>query len=298
MRLVPSSMAENKIAKNRTKPNYLYAMLSVALVLFLLGFFALVLLHAQELIRIYKEQVNIIVELKEDVLPVQVDRIQQFLYEEENVLDSSVQYISKDAAALLMQEEFQEDFQQLGLPNPFYEMLTFNVQAGVMHPDSLALLKQEITTYAGVNEVYYQESFIDEIAQNLKKLGYLAIALGIFFFVVAVTLVHNTIRLALYSNRFLIKNMQLVGASWMFISRPYLLRAIAHGFIASVLAITALSGILFWVRSDIPQLLLIENPMVFIYLLLMLIPLGMLLYALSTYRVVRRYLTMRVDDLY
>ncbi|GAB5552182.1 MAG: permease-like cell division protein FtsX [Saprospiraceae bacterium] len=291
-------MAEDRIAKNRTKPNYLYAMLSVALVLFLLGFFALVLLHAQELIRIYKEQVNIIVELKEEVLPTQIDSIQNFLYTQESVLDSSVQYISKTEAAQLMQEEFEEDFQQLGLPNPFYEMLTFNVEASAMHPDSLVLLKEAINTYSGVNEVYYQESFIDEIAQNLKKVGYLAIALGIFFFVVAVTLVHNTIRLALYSNRFLIKNMQLVGASWMFISRPYLLRALAHGFIASVMAIAALSAILLWVRSDIPQLILIENAMVFIYLLLMLIPLGMLLYMLSTYRVVRRYLTMRVDDLY
>lgn len=291
-------MAEDKIARNRTKPNYLYAMLSVALVLFLLGFFALVLLHAQELIRIYKEQVNIIVELDENVAATQIDSVQQFLYAQPQVIDSSVQYISKDAAALLMQEEFEEDFQQLGLPNPFYEMFTFNVTAGVMHPDSLASLKVAVNAFPGVNDVYYQETFIDEIGQNLKKIGYLAIALGIFFFVVAVTLVHNTIRLALYSNRFLIKNMQLVGASWMFISRPYLLRAMAHGFIASVMAIAALSGILLWVRSDIPQLLLIENSMVFIYLLLLLIPLGMLLYAVSTYRVVRRYLTMRVDDLY
>lgn len=291
-------MAEDKIAKNRTKPNYLYAMLSVALVLFLLGFFALILLHAQELIRVYKEQVNIIVELAEEVRPGQIDSVRQFLYDQAQVIDSSVQYISKDAAAQLMQEEFQEDFQQLGLPNPFYEMFTFNVSAGIMHPDSLALIKEQINSYPGVNDVYYQESFIDEIAQNLKKIGYLAIAIGLFFFVVAITLVHNTIRLALYSNRFLIKNMQLVGASWMFISRPYLWRALAHGFIASVMAIAALSGILFWVRRDIPQLLLIENPMVFIYLLLLLIPLGMLLYALSTYRVVRRYLTMRIDDLY
>jgi cell division transport system permease protein len=291
-------MTKHKVAQNRTKPNYLYAMLSVALVLFLLGFFALVLLHAKELIQIYKEQVNIIVELQENARPTQVDSVKQFLYDQEQVLDSSVKYISKDDAARLMEEEFEEDFQELGLPNPFYEMLTFNVKAGNMHPDSLAQLKAEISIYSGVSDVYYQESFIDEIAQNLKKIGYLAIAVSIFFFIVAVTLVHNTIRLALYSNRFLIKNMQLVGASWMFISKPYLFRALAHGFIASVIAITALSAILFWVRSDIPQLLLIENPIIFIYLLLMLIPLGMILYAFSTYRVVRRYLTMRVDDLY
>lgn len=291
-------MSTSNIARRRTKPNYAYAILSVALVLFLLGFFGLVLLHAQELIQIYKEQVNIIVELEDQVSKAQLDSVAQLLTEQEAIIDSSIHYISKDEAARLMQEEFGEDFQELGLPNPFYEMFTFNVRAGTMQADSLAQLRKIISRLRGVNTVYYQESVIDEISNNLKKLAYLALIVSLFFFVVAVTLVHNTIRLALYSNRFLIKNMQLVGASWGFISRPYLLRALAHGFIASVLAIAALSGILFWVRSDIPQLLLVEDAMNFVYLLCSLIPLGMLLYGISTYQVVRKQLSMRVDDLY
>lgn len=291
-------MSTPNIAKRRTKPNYTYAILSVSLVLFLLGFFALVLVHAQELIQIYKEQVNIIVELEDAVAPEQIDSVAQLLRRQEAILDSSITYISKDAAAQLMQEEFGEDFQDLGLPNPFYEMYTFNVRAGTMQSDSLEQLQTIIAEFPGVNAVYYQESVIDEISNNLKKLGYLTLVISLFFFVVAVTLVHNTIRLALYSNRFLIKNMQLVGASWGFISRPYLLRALAHGFVASVLAIGALSGILFWVRRDIPQLLLVEDATTFVYLLCSLIPLGMLLYGISTYQVVRKQLTMRVDDLY
>lgn len=291
-------MSTPNIAKRRTKPNYTYAILSVSLVLFLLGFFALILVHAQELIQIYKEQVNIIVELQDAAAPEQIDSVAQLLRQQEAILDSSITYISKDAAAQLMQEEFGEDFQDLGLPNPFYEMYTFNVRASTMQSDSLEQLQAIIAEFPGVNAVYFQESVIDEISNNLKKLGYLALVVSLFFFIVAVTLVHNTIRLALYSNRFLIKNMQLVGASWGFISRPYLLRALAHGFIASVLAIAALSGILFWVRRDIPQLLLVEDATTFVYLLCALIPLGMLLYGISTYQVVRKQLTMRVDDLY
>jgi len=282
----------------RTRPNYFYSIISVAMVLFLIGFFGLLLLHAQELVRVYKEQVNILVELKEGTPLPKVDSIQQTLEEETYTLPESVKFISKADAAEFMKDDFGDDFQRLGLPNPFYDMFTLNVQAAYMHPDSLAGIRAQIMTIEEVGDVYYQESVIDELLQNLRKVAYIAIGVGLFFFIVAITLIHNTIRLALYSNRFLIKNMQLVGASWMFISRPYLFRALGHGFIASVIAICVLSGILFWVRSDIPQLSLINKPNIFIYLLLALIPLGMFLYGLSTYRVVNKYLKMRIDDLY
>lgn len=291
-------MSQAKANPPRTKPNYLYSIVSVALVLFLLGFFGLLLLHARELVRLYKEQVNILVEFQEGIPPAQVDSIQGLLVEKSYLLPESVRYISRQDAAAMMQDEFGDDFQKLGLPNPFYDMLSFNLRASHMHPDSLAWIRSEINALPLVSDVYYQESMIDELVRNLRKVGYIALGVGLFFFIVAVTLIHNTIRLALYANRFLIKNMQLVGASWMFISRPYLLRALGHGFIASVLAIVTLSGLLFWVRSDIPQLGLIDNPMIFVYLLLGLIPLGMLLYGSSTYRVVNKYLKMRVDDLY
>lgn len=291
-------MSTSTIARRRTRPNYTYAFLSVSLVLFLLGFFTLVLLHAKEIIQLYKEQVNIIVELEDQLTAGQIDSVQQLLGQQEGVIDSSIYYISKNEAARLMQEEFGEDFQNLGLPNPFYEMITFNVKAGSMQADSLAQLKAIISEFPGVGSVYYQESIIDEISTNLKKMGYFALIISLFFFIVAVTLVHNTIQLALYSNRFLIKNMQLVGASWGFISRPYLLRALAHGFMAGMVAIGALTALLFWVRKDIPQLLLVKDIKTFLYLLGLLIPLGMLLYGISTYQVVRKQLTMRVDDLY
>ncbi len=293
-----STTISTQASISKTRPNYLYSILSVALVLFLLGFFALLLLHAQELIRLYKEQVNIIIELEEGVEQAQIDQLVDTLGQMAPILQESVTHLSKDMAAELMNDDFGEDFQQLGLPNPFTDMVTFNVAAEYLQPDSLVALQYDISQMPAVQSVYYQDNFLEEVSKNMNTLGYIAIGLSIFFFVVAVTLIHNTIRLALYANRFLIKNMQLVGASWFFISRPYLLRALGHGFIASVLAISALSGILLWVRKDIPQLLLIENTMLFVYLLLLLIPLGMLLYGLSTYRVVNKYLTMRVDDMY
>jgi len=149
-----------------------------------------------------------------------------------------------------------------------------------------------------VSDVFYQESLVDDVARNLRSLGFVALGLGVFFILVAMTLIHNTVRLALYSNRFLIKNMQLVGASWGFISRPYLLRAVMHGFIGSVLAVLALGGLLLWSQSLFPELGLLQDGGLFLILLGAILILGILIYLLSTWRVVNKYLQMRVDDLY
>jgi cell division transport system permease protein len=203
-----------------------------------------------------------------------------------------------DRAAELMEDDFGEDFMKLGLPNPFYDMFSFNVDAAQMQADSLAQVREALRALPYVSDVFYQESLIDEVAGNLETLGWLALGIGLFFVIVAVTLIHNTVRLALYSNRFLIKNMQLVGASWGFISRPYLWRALGHGFIGSVLAILGLGGLLIWLRSLIPELGLLQGGVTFLYLFGALMVLGMLIYLLSTYWVVNKYLRMRVDDLY
>ena len=123
-------------------------------------------------------------------------------------------------------------------------------------------------------------------------------AISLFFLFVGITLIHNTIRLALYSNRFLIKNMQLVGASWKFISRPYLMRSVLHGLLSGVIAIGGLLILLWFLQNDLPELKSLQDIPSFSVLFLVLVLLGIGINALSTYFVVKRYLRMRVDDLY
>jgi len=282
----------------RTQTNYLYAIISVALVLFLIGFFGLLLLHARQLIGVYKERVNILVEMKQTASRAEVDSLQVMLREQAYIKSGSVQYIDKESASVLMQKEFGEDFLKLDLPNPFFDVLSFNVKASYMDRDSLESIRQQIRQRSSVSDVFYQENLISDVGENLRNIGYIALGIGVFFIIVAVTLIHNTVRLSLYANRFLIKNMQLVGASWGFISRPYLWRSVGHGFIASVISVSALAGFLYWIRSDIPELSLLEDSLQFVVLFLGLILLGVLIYTFSTYYVVNKYLKMRVDDLY
>jgi len=291
-------MATAPTSGSRSRPNYMYAVISLALVLFLVGFFGLLMLHGSQLVRTFKERVNILVEMTENHTQTEVDTLRQMLEVASYVKEGSIRYVNRERAAELMEDDFGEDFMKLGLPNPFYDMFSFNVDAAQMQADSLAQIREALRALPYVSDVFYQESLIDEVAGNLQTLGWVALGIGLFFVIVAVTLIHNTVRLALYSNRFLIKNMQLVGASWGFISRPYLWRSLGHGFIGSVLAILGLGGLLIWMRSLIPELGLLQGGVTFLYLFGALMLLGMLIYLLSTYRVVNKYLRMRVDDLY
>lgn len=288
----------SNIATRRTRPNYLYSMISVALVLFVLGFFGVILLHAQQFVRLYKERVNLIVELDESAAIIDMVNLESYLNNAPFVRPGTIQTVSKEKAAEMMRDEFGEAFLKLDLPNPFLDVVFFNLKAEYLDPQKLQQIREEIKGLNAINDVYYQESLIDNIANNLKKAGYFALGFGLFFILVSATLIHNTIRLALYSNRFLIKNMELVGASWSFISRPYLLRAILHGMLSSLIAILALVGLLYWINHSFPEVYLFQDVRLLLLVIFGIVFLGVLIYALSTFYVVNKYLKMRVDDLY
>jgi cell division transport system permease protein len=282
-----------------TKPNYFYSIVSVTLVLLLLGLFGLLLLLGNQLINSLKEKVEIIVELKEETQQSSIDSLKALLADYVFVKENTVRHISKEEGAAMMQDEFGEDFLKLDMANPLYDVLIFNVNAAWMESDSLSQVRATIMEHSLVNDVYYQESVAGSIAENLHRASYAALLASAFFIIVAVALILNTIRLALYSNRFLIKNMELVGASWGFISRPYLAKSIRHGFLSGLLAVALLSGILYLVfynnSSEMQQIL--NWPLIAVLFAALLV-LGVLIEFGSTYFVVNKYLRMRVDDLY
>lgn len=292
-------MAErNEPSIPRSKPNYLYAIISVALVLFLLGFFGMLAIQANSLVQYYKEQINIMVELKANATPVVIDSLKTSLQTAAYVKDQAVRFISKEEALELLREDFGEDFMKLDLPNPLYDVLVFNVHAAYMHSDSLKTLRETLRSSPYISDVYYQESLVDVLMQNIQRIGWIALGVGVFFSFIAFVLIHNTIRLALYANRFLIKNMQLVGASWEFISRPYLLRSIWHGLLSGLLAIGILLGLLFLAERQLPGLKEVQDLLSLGVLFGSLLLFGILISTVSTFYVVNRYLKMRVDDLY
>jgi len=283
----------------RSKPNYVYTVISVALVLFLIGLFGLAILHAQRLVRVYKERVTVMVELAEAAPADSVQQLKAALEEYPFVKPNSIEYISREDAVKLMQDDFGDDFLKLGLPNPFSDVFLFNVSADYLQAERLQQIRTTLKTqYGFVTDVFYQESVVDTIGANIQRVSWLLLGLGVFLVVVAGVLIHNTVRLALYANRFLIKNMELVGASWEFISRPYLVRGGLQGLLSGLLAVGGLALALVALEQQLPDLKAFRNVPGFLTLFAGLVILGILINLISTYYVVRKYLKMRVDDLY
>ena len=282
----------------QSRPNYSYAIISVALVLFLLGFFGFIVLQGQQVIKFAKEKVEIIVELKSETAQKDIDKIKRQLSREHFAKAGSVKFIAKEDGAKMMQEEFGEEFMKLDLPNPLYDILTFNVKSEFLEASKLSAIRSDLKTNTFVNDVFYQENLVNAIAQNIKKLSYYGLGIAFFFIIVAITLIHNTVKLSLFANRFLIKNMELVGASWEFISRPYLRRSFKHGFLSALIAIGLLIVILVMAYSEIPELNEMNPTWNVLLMFVILVILGVLLTTASTWYVVKKYLKMRVDDLY
>ncbi len=283
--------------KSNTKPNYFYAVISVALVLFLIGFFAIIVLYAQQLIKDSKENINIMVEIKRDTPPYAIKDLEQFIKEQSYTRQGTVAFTSKETAAEEMNAELG-DFNKYGFQNPFYDVLNFNINAEHLNTATLSSMKRELINNQIVQDVYYKEGLVMDIERNVRKAGYFILGLGALFLMVAVTLIHNTIKLSLYANRFLIKNMQLVGASWSFISRPYLWKSVKNGFWSALLASLAIIAFVFLARFDLTDLQNLQITDGIVMLIITLFVLGILITFLSTYFVVNKYLKMRVDDLY
>lgn len=280
------------------KPNYFYTIFSVTLVLFLLGLFGLLVVQGQQLLTSLREQIEIIVELKEESTQGQLDSLKQHLVASSYFKSNSTKFINKAEGAAMMQEEFGQDFGRLDMANPLYDVLIFNVKSDWMEADSMSMVREDIKQMPFVNDVYYQESVTTSIASNLKRLSFWVLGFGLFFVLVAIALILNTVRLALYANRFLIKNMELVGASWGFISRPYINRSFWQGVLCSTLAITGLSVLLYLAFKDEPDLPSAINFIGVGIVFGIIFLLGFLIMVLSTYYIVKKYLRMRVDDLY
>ncbi len=281
-----------------SKPNYFYSIISVTLVLLLLGLFGLIVIQGQQAVVKMKEQVEIIVELIDGNTQAHQDELMGFLEKSVFYKPESAVFISKEEGAEMMQEEFGESFLKLDMANPLYDVLTFNMNAAYMEANNIEDITSRIKGFGFVNDVYYQETVADAIASNLKKISYGVLVAGIFFIIVAIALILNTIRLALYSNRFLIKNMELVGASWNFISRPFLRRSFVHGLICGILAIIILGLIIHFVFSTaLDGESMLQIPMILL-LFLGLLMTGITITVLSTYFVVNKYLKMRVDEMY
>lgn len=282
----------------RTKPTYIYAILSVALVLFMVGFFALTALYGHRLVELFKEKVDVWLELKPDLPQEDVARIVRDLRSQSFVKKETITFVTREQAAATMRKDLGDESLLQDLPNLMRDVLRFNVRADFLTADSLAAWREQVRQDTLVADLFYESASTSNLGPNLEKIGLLTLALGFLLIFAAITLIHNTIRLALYANRFLIKNQELVGASWHFITQPFIRRGILNGLMSALLAIAALVGLIVWAQDVVPELNDLQDSNGVLAIFTGLVVLGVLISGLSTYFVVNKFLRMRLDDLY
>lgn len=282
----------------RSRPNYFYAIASVSLVLYVMGFFGLMALNGQQLVQVFKEKVDLWLELKPGLAESDISRIVAQVRQQPFVKPESVTFITREQAAATMRKDLGDDNMLQDMPDLMRDVVRFNVKAAFMEDKQLYDWREALRQDTLVSELYFEAANTENVGKNIRNIGVVTLVLGIFLIFAAVTLIHNTIRLALYSNRFLIKNQELVGASWEFISRPFVQRGLLNGLISAAIAIAALTATLWWLLRMMPELGQIHDNNAAVLVCLGIALLGVLISGLSTWWVVNKFLRMRIDDLY
>ena len=287
---------ETGFSKARLGGSYLTLVISVSLVLFLLGILGLVLINAKELSDYFRESLSFSVILDEDAREADIRMLQTDLVAKAYV--KSTEYVSRDDAAVKMKEEMGEDFISFLGDNPLPPSIDVYLYAGYTNRDSVGKFERYILEYPFVKEVWYEDSLLYLINENVRKISIFLLIISSFLFLIAVTIINNTIRLAIYSKRFLIRTMQLVGATRSFIRKPFLIRSVYHGVLASLIAMLLLIGLLYLIEKEFLMLFSFESTRLLLILGFVLILAGILINLVSTYLSVNRYLDISEDKLY
>ncbi len=287
---------EDKYNRRRLQTSYLTSIVSTTLVLLMLGVLGLIVLHAQKLSNHVKENIGIRVIIRDDSREAGILQLQKFLDATE--YSKSTEYITKEKAAADLKEELGEDFIDFLGFNPLPSSIDLRLKAEYANLESIEVIEKELLANKNVKEVFYQKSLVQAINQNVKKIGFLLLGFSALLLLIAIALINNTIRLSVYSKRFLIKSMLLVGATQSFIRKPFLIQGIIQGIYSSVLALILIASIIYFAQLELPELIDFQDTNLFISLIILVMLSGILITWLSTYSALRKFLNMKTDDLY
>ena len=262
----------------------------------MLGLLGLLVLSAKTVSQYLKENIGFQVYLKEEATAADVSALQAYLTSKPYVKSS--QYISKEQALAIYKAEVGEDFIQSTGYNPLPASLDLRLNAGYANNDSINWIKPQIMANKLVKEFVYKENFISAINSNISRISFFFLLFIGLLMVVSIALINNTIRLAIYSKRFIVRTMQLVGATQRFISRPLIVQSFVNGIYAALIANVLLAGIIYLVKSELPDLWSIFNIQLFIILFSLVLVFGISISWLSTKLAVRKYLRLSTKKLY
>jgi len=291
-------MSGKSANKRRVAGSYLMSMVSIALVLFLLGVFALLMMHARKLSDHLKENIGFEVVMNSNVKEDKILQLQKELDAMPAV--KSTEYITKEEAIQRLSEDLGEDFLQwLGNEeNPLLPSIDVRFNAEWANNDSIAVIQAQLLKNTDIKEIYYQKPLVGLIDQNVRRIGVVLMIASFVLLIIAITLIRNTIRLIIYSKRFLVRSMQLVGATPAYIRRPFIRSGILQGFFGALLADILLALLLYGMTQRLPELTFVQDYTILIGIFVGIIALGILLGGLSTRIALRKYLHADVDRLY
>ncbi|NEN24576.1 ABC transporter permease [Cryomorpha ignava] len=286
----------DKYARKRARSSAISTVIGISLVLFMLGILSVLVLNARKLSDTVKENIQIQVFLDEDVKEADVIRLKKEIDAE--TFTRSTTYVSKEEAAKQLTEDLGEDFISFLGYNPLQAAIDLRLNADYAHPDSIENIVEGIENREAVAEVVYSPNLIKQINQNVNKIGLVLLGFSALLLLIAIALINNTIRLTIYSKRFIIRSMQLVGATRGFIQRPFIFAGIMQGLYASFIAILLILGVLYAVRMEIPEFFEFTDILMFVKLFGLVALLGIIISGLSTLFAVRRYLRMDARKIY
>lgn len=298
MQIQSLKMSEKSSNNRRIAGSYAMSLGSIMLVLFLLGAFAIFMMHARKLSNHVKENLGFEIVMNSDVKEANILRLQKELDAMPAV--KSTEYITKEEAITRLSEDLGEDFLEwLGNEeNPLLPSIDVRFHAAYANTDSIVVIEAMILDNTDVKEVYYQKSLVDLINNNIRKIAIILMTVSLVLLLIAIALIRNTIRLSIYSKRFLVRSMQLVGATESFIRRPFLKQGVSQGFFGGLLADFFLIIILYVVSKRVPDLTLVQDYTVIGAILVGNVILGMLLAWFSTRSALDKFLKADLDKLY
>jgi cell division transport system permease protein len=282
--------------KRKLISSYFSVVLSIGLVLFLLGVLGLLVLNTKKLADHFKEQIKISVFLKDNAKEVEVDQLQKSLVMADYT--KSAVYVSKEEAAELHSAEIGENFLDFLGYNPLKNSIDVALKADFVSTEKVEEIASELSKKDYVEEVSYDKPLIALLTENVKRISFWILIASAIFTLIAVLLINSSIRLSIYSKRFIIKTMQMVGATKRFIRRPFIWTNIKLGMLGSLLALMALGTLLYYVNMNFPELNLLQDIMILGILFIGVFVLGVLISLISTYFATQRFLNLRTDDLY
>lgn len=290
------STSFEKYQKRRLVSSYFSVVISIALVLFLLGMLGLLVLNTKKVADHFKEQIALTVYLKDNAKEVEIEQLKKSLAMADYT--KSTTYVSKEEAAEAHSKEIGEDFMEFLGYNPLQNSIDVYMNADFVSGEQVDEIAADLTSKNFVDEVVYDKPLIALLNENVKKISFwILIASGVFTFI-AVLLINSSIRLSVYSKRFIIKTMQMVGATKGFIRKPFIWQSVKLGIIGAIIALIGMAGALYYLNNSFPQLALTSDVKLLAGLFIGIFLLGIFITWLSTFFATSRFLNLKTDELY